>query len=61
MIVVLRSSEKPRLVFLVYSTSHMVVVEDASFARIVRSSPGDVSAFVACCRGATEGLAVRAV
>jgi hypothetical protein len=38
MITVLCSSEKSRLAFLVYSTGRMVVVEDASFVGIVRSS-----------------------
>jgi hypothetical protein len=47
MIVVLCSLGKPRLDFFVSSTGHMVVVEDSSFAGIVRSFPGDVSAFVA--------------
>jgi hypothetical protein len=61
MITVLCSSEKSRLAFLVYSTGRMVVVEDASFVGIVRSSPHDVSAFVVGCPSATDGLVVRAV
>jgi hypothetical protein len=59
MIVVLRSSEKPRLDLLVSSTGRTVVAVDASFMRIVRSSPSDASVFVV--GGATEGLTVRAV
>lgn len=61
MIVVLRSSEKKRLAFLVSSTDRMLVVGDASFARIVRSSLSDVSVFVAGCHDAIGGLTVRAI
>jgi hypothetical protein len=59
MIVVLLSSEKPRLVLLVSSDGRIVVAVDASFVGIVRSSPGDASSFVA---GSTiEGLVERVV
>lgn len=39
----------------------MLVVADASFAGIVRSSPDDVPAFVVGYCGATEGPALMAV
>jgi hypothetical protein len=45
MIVVLRSSEKPRLAFLVSSIVCMVVDDVAPFIGIVRPSLGDVLVF----------------
>jgi hypothetical protein len=57
MIAILRSSEKPRLALLVSSAGHMVVVVDASFIGIVRSSPSDSLAIII--GGATEGSTVR--
>jgi hypothetical protein len=59
MIVVLCSSEKPRLDLLVSSISHKVVVVDASFVGIVRSSLGDASTSIV--GGATEGPTMRVV
>jgi hypothetical protein len=59
MIVVLRSSEKPRLALLVSSASRMVVVVDASFVGIVKSSLGDASTSIV--GGATEGPSMRVV
>jgi hypothetical protein len=59
MIVVLHSSEKPRLALLVSSAGRMAVAIDASFMGIMRSSPGDSSSLVI--GGATEGPVVRVV
>jgi hypothetical protein len=58
-IAILNLSEKPRLAFLVSSTGRMVLLVDASFAGIVRSSLGDSLALVV--GGATEGPVVRVV
>jgi hypothetical protein len=59
MIVVLSLSRKPRLAFLVSSTKCMVVLVDASFAGIVRSSPDDASMLIV--GGAAESPAVSDV
>jgi hypothetical protein len=57
MIIVLRSSEKPRLTLLVFSVGHTVVAVDASFVGIVRSSPVGVLLFGVV--GAIKGLVER--
>jgi hypothetical protein len=59
MVAMLCSSEKPRLALLVSSVGHIVVVVDASFVGIIRSSHGDASSFII--GSGIEGLAVRAV
>jgi hypothetical protein len=59
MIIVLRSSEKPRLALLVSLVSRIVIAVDASFVGIVRSSPGDELSFVP--RNDIEGPAARAL
>jgi hypothetical protein len=46
MTAILRSLEKPRFAFLVSLAGHMVVLVEASFAGIVRSSPSDASMLV---------------
>jgi hypothetical protein len=59
MIIVLRSSEKPRLALLVSSDDRIVVAVDASFVGIVRLSPLGVSSLGVV--GAIEGPAASAV
>jgi hypothetical protein len=61
MVVVLRASRRPRSAFLVSSTNRMEVAKVSSFARIMRSSPGDVSAFVVGVRGAAKGPMVSVI
>jgi hypothetical protein len=59
MIVILRSSEKPRLALLVSSAERIVVTIDALFMGIVRSSHVDVSSFGVV--STTEGSVTRAI
>jgi hypothetical protein len=59
MIIVLRSSKKPRLALLVSLVGHIEVAVDASFLGIVRSSPAGVSSFSAV--SAIQGPAVTSV
>jgi hypothetical protein len=58
-IAVLHSSEKPRLTLLVSLVGRIMVVVDASFVGIVRSSPTSVSSFGV--EGFIKGPVARAV
>jgi hypothetical protein len=60
-VVVLRSSKKLRLTFLVSSTGHIVVAGVASVADVKGSSPDEALVFATSCWGTVEGSTVRVV